>query len=99
MKRCPECGFRANDKVCPLCGVKMRDLPGAAQDIKTHTHKQSGERCALPNQERKPIRPVVREPVKAEKQPEKKAPQMNFPTKLLPILIVLLFTVLRSCMG
>ena len=91
MKRCPECGFRANDKVCPLCGVKMRDLPGAAQDIKTHTHKQSGERCALPNQERKPV--------KTQRKAEKKTPQVQFPPKLLPVLVVILIALLRSCMG
>ena len=99
MKRCPECGFRANDRICPLCGVKMRDLPGAAREIKTHTHKQSGERCTLPNQERKLTRPAVREPARAEKRPKSKTPQVQFPPKLLPVLVVILIALLRSCMG
>jgi len=99
MKRCPECGFRANDEVCPLCGVRMRNLSGAAREIKTHTHKQTGERCALPNQEREPVRPAVQEQVKAEEKPEKKMPQVQFPPKLLPVLAVILIALLRSCMG
>ena len=105
MKRCPECGFRANDTVCPLCGVRMRDLPGAAREIKTHTHKQTGERCALPNQKREPVRPVEREQPGSrmqecpERKTEKKTPLLNISPKLLSILAVVLFALLRSCMG
>ena len=43
MKRCPDCGFRANDVVCPLCGVRMQ----AAPEIQTHVHRQTGERCGV----------------------------------------------------
>lgn len=99
MKRCPECGFRADDRICPLCGVRMQGQTGVAREIKTHTHKQTGERCALPNQEREPVRPTMRKTVRTEKKPERKTPQVHVPAKLIPVLIVLLFTLLRSCMG
>ena len=105
MKRCPECGFRANDKTCPLCGVKMRELSGAARELKTHAHKQDGEKCVLPNQERKPVRPSVREQPsprvqeRPERKPEKKTPQVNISPKMLPVLAVILIALLRGCMG
>jgi len=93
MKRCPECGFRANDKICPLCGVKMRELAGTARQITTHVHKQSGEQCALPNRERTAPQPRPN----MEKPAPKKTPKTQLPGKLLPVLVVLLFVMLRSC--
>ena len=60
MKRCPECGFRADDKTCPLCGVKMVPLTAAAKELRTHNHRQTGETCVLPNQ--KPVKPPVSRP-------------------------------------
>ena len=59
MKRCPECGVRADDRVCPLCGVRMRELPAAAGAMQTHVHQESGERCGVsPNKtDRKPESP------------------------------------------
>ena len=49
MKRCPECGFRADDTVCPLCGVKMQRT---SEPVATHKHTQSGETCMLPEKEK-----------------------------------------------
>ena len=43
MKRCPDCGFRAKDNICPLCGVRMQNDP----TINTHAHNQTGERCGV----------------------------------------------------
>ena len=47
MKRCPDCGFRANDQMCPLCGVRMKEDP----NLRTHVHAQSGERCGVSGKE------------------------------------------------
>ena len=105
MKRCPECGFRANDKTCPLCGVRMRDLPGAAPELNTHNHNQSGEQCVLPNQKQprrpagNPEMPKPRPQPQPERRPEKKVPQLNISPKLLPVLAVILIALLRGCMG
>ena len=41
MKRCPECGFRTEDKYCPLCGVRTREM-----EVLTHVHGE-GEECML----------------------------------------------------
>ena len=97
MKRCPECGFRADDNTCPLCGVRMRPVQIASKELKTHAHRQTGERCVLPNQCRQPSR----QPVKTgpERKPEKKTPQVGLPPKLLPVLVVILIAMLRACAG
>ena len=93
MKRCPECGFRANDHTCPLCGVRMRALPDAAQDLRTHVHRQTGENCVLPNQERQkrfsPPTPSARKQKKQEKKPN---------TQVLQIIAaVIIFLLFRAC--
>ncbi len=58
MNQCPECGFRAKDTICPLCGVRMRPF---VKRPDTHIHSQRGEKCALPRQERTIKMPTARE--------------------------------------
>ena len=89
MKRCPECGFRANDKNCPLCGVRMQSIAGAARELQTHTHRQDGEKCVLPNQ-KQPVRP----------QQEKKSSTAKMPPKFVQIVFVIIIVILlRACVG
>ena len=89
MKRCPECGFRAEDKTCPLCGVRMQTLGGAAREIQTHSHGQTGEKCVLPNQ-KQPVRP----------QQEKKSSGTKMPPKFVQIVFfVIIAVLLRACFG
>ncbi len=89
MKRCPECGFRAEDHVCPLCGVRMQTMAGASRELQTHTHRQSGEKCALPNQ---------KQPVRT--QQEKKASAAKAPPKFAQIVFfIILAILLRACFG
>ena len=67
MRRCPDCGFRARDIICPLCGVRMREDPV----ICAHAHVQSGERCGVQLQEnRRPAeyRPAVRQPTSGKRR-------------------------------
>lgn len=104
MKRCPDCGFRANDKICPLCGVRMRELPAADRELSTHTHVESGERCVLPRQPERPAQPQYRpqptlrpEPGPSRQKRSRSAPKL--PSKLYPILAVIFILLLRSCMG
>ena len=100
MKRCPDCGFRANDTVCPLCGVRMRDLPGAARSLDTHTHRQTGEKCVLPNQkpERRPVE--YRSPGTTERKTKgknsKSAVRVS-PKVWQTILVVLIVILFRAC--
>ena len=89
MRRCPDCGFRANDTVCPLCGVRMQSIAGANREIQTHTHQQTGEKCALPNQ-KQPVRP----------QQEKKQSAAKIPSKFVQaIFFIILAILLRACFG
>ena len=95
MKRCPECGFRANDTTCPLCGVKMR---GTAAPIQTHTHAQQGERCVLPNQKKGTGAPDP----KAEQayKPEQTSSQRHRrekPSFGVAVFLIIMFILLRSC--
>ena len=89
MKRCPECGFRANDTVCPLCGVRMQSIAGASRELQTHTHRQTGEKCTLPNQ-KQPVGP----------QQEKKTAAGKVPSKFVQaIFFIILVILLRACFG
>ena len=95
MKRCPECGFRAADTMCPLCGVKMCVDPAP---IQTHTHSQAGERCTLPNRTRMPVKPL---PTKEETyRPERTGTRRQSratPNFGAVAFIVIVFILLRSC--
>lgn len=93
MKRCPECGFRADDRICPLCGVRMRDLPGAAKSLQTHVHQQSGEACALPNRERRKTMIPPTAGKRSARQSAKPGAAKVLPT-ILVVVIALLF---RAC--
>lgn len=90
MRRCPECGFRANDTVCPLCGVRM----GHVNNVPTHTHTGAGERCVLPNRE--PYRPVPKQP---ERKQESTGKKTSMPQYAAWIIVLILFGILRSCVG
>lgn len=95
MKRCPECGFRANDTVCPLCGVRMQSYTAP---IYTHTHAQSGEKCALPNQRQAPVKP---QPSASEtyqpRQTDRQRRQRGKPNFGVVVFIIIMFILLRSC--
>ena len=86
MKRCPDCGFRAKDDICPLCGVRMKSV---SAPIRTHTHIQPGEKCVLPRQEKKPIpMPTARETKRQTK---------GKPSWVSILVIIILFNIIRSC--
>ena len=87
MRRCPDCGFRADDTVCPLCGVRMQTVSGASRQIQTHTHQQTGEKCVLPNQ---------KQPVRS--QQEKKKSAGKAPPKFVQVVFfIILAILLRAC--
>ena len=67
MKRCPDCGFRAKDRICPLCGVVMKPDP----TIQTHVHRQAGEQCGVSPKEEN------RSPANRTAVPQKSAPQSD----------------------
>lgn len=98
MKRCPECGFRAADVVCPLCGVKMQKYTAP---IKTHTHIQNGEKCALPN--RGPMPATPKQPECEAYSPEQKKSRQqhratpNFGALVVMIIVYIVYILLRSC--
>lgn len=84
MKRCPECGFRAKDDICPLCGVRMKSL---SQKPQTHTHTQPGEKCVLPRQEKKTVNiPTARERSRGKNG-----------SPLVTIVVIVLIFLFRSC--
>lgn len=58
MKYCKACGYRVPEEAdaCPLCGGRLSAAPGAP----SHTHREPGERCVLPNRE--PRRTPLRQP-------------------------------------
>lgn len=95
MKRCPDCGFRANDEICPLCGVRMR---GSNTPVQTHTHTQTGERCVLPNREQSV---GDRETHKSQYHPQRSGKKTNgTPSRVvIAIAVVILIGVFRSCAG
>lgn len=96
MKRCPECGFRANDTVCPLCGVKMR---GCSAPIRSHNHTQPGEKCVLPNQSK----PTVKQVPSGNGQPYRpdttgtRRERNAKPNFGVVVFIIIMFILLRSC--
>lgn len=84
MKQCPECGFRANDTICPLCGVRMRAI---AKTPNTHAHNQPGEKCVLPRQEKKTVNiPTARERSRGKSG-----------NPLITIAVIVLIILFRSC--
>jgi hypothetical protein len=67
----------------------MQSIAGAAREIQTHTHLQTGEKCALPNQ-KQPIRP----------QQEKKQSAAKIPTRFVQaIFFIIVAILLRACIG
>lgn len=85
MKRCPDCGFRAKDDICPLCGVRMKSVSAPAQ---IHTHTQPGEKCVLPRQEKTVYIPAARE---RNRQTKGKTNWVSI------VVIIILFNIIRSC--
>ena len=107
MKRCPDCGFRTkvNERLCPLCGVRMRDDPGGnTVHIQTHVHTQPSEVCTVDfdqpkasvhkPQEQAQYRPVVQERKRSSGSAENKLGKAA-----VSILVVVFFALLRACMG
>lgn len=90
MKRCPACGFRADDQTCPLCGVRMH-ADGAS--VQTHAHQQKGERCALPNREAPQQKEEQYHP-----QNSRRSARGNTSASAV-IVVIILFMLLRGCMG
>ena len=92
MKRCPECGFRAKDHICPLCGVRMTNLPSAGRSLDTHVHRQPGEDCMLPKQEERTVKmPTARETQRQSGGKEAK-------NKLVSVIVVIVIAILmRAC--
>ena len=87
MKRCPECGFRAKDNICPLCGVRMTGISAAGRTLDTHAHRQPGEGCLLPEKEKKTIRiPTARE-----------RKRQKSPNAVSIIVVVIIVILMRSC--
>lgn len=87
MRRCPECGFRANEQTCPLCGVRMQQTGAPVQ---THTHAQSGERCVLPN----------REPARQNTPQNGRKKSGGTPSGfVIAVVVIVLVSMLRSCVG
>ena len=93
MRRCPDCGFRANDTVCPLCGVRMQ---GYSAPISTHEHRQSGERCVLPNHENR----KTDAPKKGTYNPQQNSRRRSTPSgTVIAIIAIILISVLKNCAG
>ena len=88
MKRCPECGFRANENSCPLCGVRMQTVDAPMQ---THAHQQKGEKCALPNREATEQ--------KERYQPRSRGKSRSGTSAPAIVVVIVLFLLLRSCVG
>ena len=105
MKRCPECGFRAEDTICPLCGVKMKPEKAAQETLQTHAHTQAEERCSVEQKPYRPARntdPIVdtgRHPVSSQERQSARTPGLT--AKLVWVLtILILYFVLQSmCSG
>ena len=90
MRRCPDCGFRANDTTCPLCGVKMKPLPAAEKELQTHAHKQAGESCTLPNS--MPVKQISTQ----KKAKTKNSMPIN-PKMIQAILVLVIVVLFRAC--
>ena len=97
MKRCPECGYRikADLKKCPLCDGRMiDDTIITNQSLHAQSHKAEGGACLLDDQSAKAHpKPVSREGVSKGRW----ANSAFSPVRFIPILIVIVFTLLRSC--
>ena len=86
MRHCPDCGFHADDTICPLCGTRMR---GGVEPARTHSHNEN-ERCLLPNQQEQPG------PVMPAPRTERKSGKVD---PLSVIGLIVLIVLLRSCIG
>ena len=92
MKRCPECGFRAKDNICPLCGVRMTGISAAGRTLDTHVHRQPGEDCMLPKKEERTIKmPTARDT-------QRRSGGKNEANKLVSVIVVIVIAILmRAC--
>lgn len=89
MRKCPDCGFRSEARICPLCGVRMQQT---AAPVQTHVHTQKGERCALPNQQ----------PSKqnTQYQPQHSKKKSSSPSGIfVTVAVIVLIALFRSCLG
>lgn len=92
MKRCPECGFRAKDHICPLCGVRMTNVSAAKRTLDTHAHRQPGEDCMLPQKEKRTIKmPTARDT-------QRQSGGKDAKNKLVSVIVVIIIAILvRAC--
>lgn len=92
MKRCPECGFRAEDNICPLCGVRMTGISTAGRTLDTHVHRQPGEDCMLPKKEERTIK------MPAARDTQRRSGGKNEASKLVSVIVVIVIAILmRAC--
>jgi len=105
MKRCPECGFRADDTRCPLCGVKMQAMFG--YEAKLHAHSEEKETCGFSEPEKPTVHPPMHvHPEKGEHcvlpnteqaGPRRKSAAGN---KVVGVVVaLLLYALLKACTG
>lgn len=97
MKRCPECGYRvrAELKRCPLCDGRMvEEKTMTGKTLHAQSHKAEGGECLL---EEKPAKQTHKSPSKEGVSKGRWANDAFSPLRFVPIVIVILFTLLRSC--
>ena len=96
MKRCPDCGFRAEESHCPLCGVRMQHT-GAP--VRTHDHTQQGEKCMLPNRESPAAPKQTGTPETGSYQPQTGSRgRRGTPSGAVGVIFaIILFSLLRAC--
>ena len=97
MKRCSECGYRvkADLKKCPLCDGRMiEDRVMTNESLHTQSHKAEGGNCLL---EEKPVKPQSGDSSREGVSKGRWANNTFSPMRFLPIVIVVLFALLRSC--
>lgn len=101
MRRCPECGFRADDSICPLCGVRMRPEPAADASLQTHTHAESGERCGVERKKAAPrpeqYRPERQSGSRQQQGRQKTSANGQKPILLWVVLVIVFYVLLNSC--
>lgn len=103
MRRCPECGFRADDTICPLCGVKMRPEPAAdaAIQTQTHTHTETGEHCGVEQKKAAPrpeqYRPEHQNGSRQQAGRQKASANGQKPILLWVVLVIVFYVLLNAC--
>lgn len=101
MRRCPECGFRADDTICPLCGVRMRPEPAADAAVQTHVHTEAGEHCGVEQKKAAPrpeeYRPERQSTTRQQPEKEKRASGGAKPIVLWVVIAIVFYVLLNAC--